>query len=228
MKQRFFGTFLLVLTLLGACKSLQEKGTEQYLSGQYQYAIGTFSQILEEDPDNLEANEIVAESYRLSNRIENSAPYYQKLVEEDPSFNRYFFLGQSLKAQQKTEEAKEAFENSKAFTQDEALLARVQRELEAIKLAEGIANYWPYHELVNYRELNTPGPDYAPIVSENFLYFTSARQASGIYPATGMPYTKLFRTRAEDLRVDVSGIRTLPEFQNEEGLNQAAIAISPD
>ncbi|SFO16465.1 WD40-like Beta Propeller Repeat [Algoriphagus ornithinivorans] len=228
MKQRFFGTFLLVLTLLGACKSLQEKGTEQYLSGQYQYAIGTFSQILEEDPDNLEANEIVAESYRLSNRIENSAPYYQKLVEEDPSFNRYFFLGQSLKAQQKTEEAKEAFENAKAYTQDEALLARVQRELEAIKLAEGIANYWPYHELVNYRELNTPGPDYAPIVSENFLYFTSARQASGIYPATGMPYTKLFRTRAEDLRVDVSGIRTLPEFQNEEGLNQAAIAISPD
>ena len=106
MKQRFFGTFLLVLTLLGACKSLQEKGTEQYLSGQYQYAIGTFSQILEEDPDNLEANEIVAESYRLSNRIENSAPYYQKLVEEDPSFNRYFFLGQSLKHNRKQRKPK--------------------------------------------------------------------------------------------------------------------------
>lgn len=227
MKQYFLSLFVFML-ILGGCKSLQEKGTDQYLSGQYQYAINTFSQILEEDPENEEANQIIAESYRLSNRIENSADYYQKLIEIDPSFERYFFLGQSLKAQQKNEEAKEAFENAKNYTQDEALLARTQREIESINLAEGIENYWPYHELINYRELNTPGGDYAPVLSENFLYFTSARQASGIYPATGTPYTKLFRARADGLRVDVGAIQALPEFPNEEGLNQAAIAISPD
>ena len=227
MKHYFLG-FLSIIILLGSCKSLQEKGTEQYLSGEYQYAINTFSQILEEDPENLEANQIVAESYRLSNRIEKSTPYYEKLAEEDPTFENYFFLGQSLKAQQEDEKAKEAFEKAKENTQEESLLARVDQELSGIAFAKGIENYWPYHELVNYRELNTSGPDYAPIVSEQFLYFTSARQASGIYPATGAPYTKLFRTRAEDLRVDVSGIQPLPEFQNEEGLNQAAAAISPD
>lgn len=227
MKNYFLGIFLIMLSLAG-CKSLQEKGTDQFLSGEYQYAINTFSQILEQDTANERANEVIAESYRLSNRIENSADYYQKLVEIEPSFERYFFLGQSLKAQQKGDEAIEAFENAKNYTQDEALLARTQREIEGVNLAKGIENYWPYHELVNYRELNTPGDDYAPIVSENFLYFTSARQASGIYPATGTPYTKLFRARAEDLRVDVSGIQALPEFPNEEGLNQAAMAISPD
>lgn len=227
MKQYFLSLFVFML-ILGGCKSLQEKGTDQYLSGQYQYAINTFSQILEEDPENEEANQIIAESYRLSNRIENSEDYYQKLIEIDPSFDRYFFLGHSLKAQQKNEEAKEAFENAKNYTQDEALLARTQREIESINLAEGIENYWPYHELVNYRELNTPGGDYAPVLSENFLYFTSGRQASGIYPATGTPYTKLFRARADGLRVDVGAIQALPEFPNEEGLNQAAIAISPD
>ncbi|WP_297336517.1 OmpA family protein [Algoriphagus sp.] len=228
MKNHFLWTLFLGLILLNACKSLQEKGTEQYLSGEYQYAINTFKQILEEDPENQEANQIVAESYRLSNRVELAAPYYEKLVEEDPNFENYFFLGQSLKAQQEDEKAKEAFEKAREYTQDESLLARVNQELSGIEFAEGIENYWPYHELVNYRELNTSGPDYAPIVSEQFLYFTSARQASGIYPATGTPYTKLFRTRAEDLRVDVSGIQPLPEFQNEEGLNQAAAAISPD
>lgn len=228
MKNNFLWTILSVFLLLGACKSIQEKGTDQFLSGQYQYAIGTFSQILEADPENLEANEKVAESYRLSNRVELASPYYEKLVEEDPSFERYFYLGQSLKAQEKDEEAKAAFENAKGYTQSEELLARIQREIEGINLAAGIEDYWPYHELVNYKELNTAGADYAPVVSEDFLYFTSARQASGIYPATGTPYTKLFRARAEDLRVDVSGIRALPEFQNEEGLNQAAIAISPD
>ncbi|MDF2158838.1 OmpA family protein [Algoriphagus sp. CAU 1675] len=228
MKNHFLQFSIFLLIILGSCKSLQEKGTNQFLSGEYQYAIGTFSQILSEDPENQEANRIMAESYRLSNRIENAAPYYQKLIEEEPSFENYFHLGQSLKAQEKTDEAKDAFEKAKEFTQDEELSARAQREIESIRLAEGIENYLPNHVLSNYTELNTAGAEYAPVLSENFLYFTSGRQASGIYPATGTPYTKLFRTRAEGLRVDVGSVQALPEFRNEEGLNQAAIAISPD
>ncbi|MEN2283290.1 OmpA family protein [Algoriphagus sp. SE2] len=228
MKNHFLWiTFILIMSL-NACKSLQEKANDQFLSGQYQYAINSYSQILEDDPDNKEANSAVAESYRLSNRIEEAGPYYQKLAEEEPSFDNLFRLGQSLKAQGKDEEAKEAFEEAKNFTQEENLLAETQRQIEAINLANGIDNYFPNHVLVNYKELNTAGPDYAPVTSENFIYFTSGRQASGLYPADGSPYTKLFRTRAEGIRVDVGNIQALPEFQNEEGLNQAAIAISPD
>ncbi len=228
MKHRFFPLLLFLILILGGCKSLVEKGNNQFLSGQYQYAINTFSQILAEDSTNLRANQVMAESYRLSNRIEKASPYYQQLVEQEPNFNHYFFLAQSLKAQQRHEEAKAAFEASKQYTSDDALMARVQREIEGIKLAEGIENYWPNHVLVNYQELNTPGPDYGPVLSENFLYFTSGRQASGIYPATGTPYTKLFRARADGLKVDVGAIQALPEFRNEEGLNQGTIAISPD
>ncbi|REG88389.1 OmpA family protein [Algoriphagus antarcticus] len=228
MKNHFFWICLLLLVGVSSCKSLQEKGNDQFLSGQYQYAINSFSQILADDPENQEANQVIAESYRLSNRIEDAAPYYQKLTEEDPTFDSYYRLGLSLKAQDKDEEAKEAFEKAKGLTQDEVYLAETQRQLETIKLSEGIENYWPYHVLVNYKDLNTAGPDYAPVISEDFIYFTSGRQASGLYPADGSPYTKLFRARAEGIRVDVSGTQALPEFKNEEGLNQAAITISPD
>ncbi|MDR7131210.1 outer membrane protein OmpA-like peptidoglycan-associated protein [Algoriphagus sp. 4150] len=228
MKNHFFWICAILLFGVSSCKSLQEKGNDQFLSGQYQYAINTFSQILADDPENIEANQVVAESYRLSNRIENAAPYYQKLVEENPSFDNYYRLGLSLKALDKDVEATEAFQKAKDYTQDETYLAETQRQLEAIKLSEGIADYWPNHVLTNYKDLNTAGPDYAPVISEGFLYFTSGRQASGLYPADGSPYTKLFRARAEGLRVDVSGAQALPEFKNEEGLNQAAIAISPD
>ncbi|MCE7056977.1 OmpA family protein [Algoriphagus sp. AGSA1] len=228
MKNHFLWICLLLLVGVSSCKSLQEKGNDQFLSGQYQYAINTFSQILAEDPDNREANQVVAESYRLSNRIENAAPYYQKLIEEEPTFESYYRLGLSLKALDKKDEAREAFEKAKDYTQDESYLAETQRQLESIKLSQGIENYWPNHVLANFKDLNTAGPDYAPVISEDFLYFTSGRQASGIYPADGSPYTKLFRARAEGLRVDVSGAQALPEFKNEEGLNQAAIAISPD
>lgn len=228
MKQYFLWISTFALLGVVSCKSLVEKGDNQFLSGQYHYAISTFGQILQTDSTNLKANQTIAESYRLSNRIEKAEPYYRQVVEQEPTFNNYFFLGQSLKAQQKNAEAKEAFEKAKGFTSDESLLARTQREIEAIKLAEGISDYWPNHVLVNFKELNTQGADYAPVLSEDFLYFTSGRQASGIYAATGTPYHKLFRTRADGLKVDVSGVQALPEFKNEEGLNQAAIAVSPD
>jgi len=226
MKNHFFW-FALIL-FASSCKTLQEKGNDQFLSGQYHYAIGTYSQILANDPENIEANQVIAESYRLSNRIEKAAPFYQKLTQQNPNFENYYQLGSSLLAQEKTDEALAAFEKSKEYTEDESLSETAQRKIEAIKLKSGIENYWPNHVLVNYKELNTSGPDYAPILSEGFLYFTSGRQASGLYPADGTPYTKLFRAKAEGIRVDTKAIQSLPEFRNEEGLNQAAIAITPD
>ncbi|SNS58634.1 Outer membrane protein OmpA [Belliella buryatensis] len=220
--------FFLVALLGSSCTSLLKKGQKQFSSGEYQYAIGTFSRVLEKDPDNKEANFYVAESYRLSNRVERSSAYYEKLVEEDPSFENYYRLGQSYKAQNKNEEAQEAFEKAKDLTLDDNFLRLVNHELSILAKVGEIKNYWPYLELQNYTLLNTPGPDYAPILSEGYIYFTSARQASGIYPATGVPYTKMFRAKAEGTRIDVQNIQALPEFRNEEGLNQGAIAISPD
>ncbi len=228
MKSIFSALALFSMLLLGSCKSLFEKGNEQYLSGQYQYAITTFNQVLAKDSSNLSARRLLAESYRLSNRIESSLPHYQKLVKEDPNFNTYFFLGQSLKANQKWEEAKLAFEAAATSTSDERLQARVKQELTALPKVEGITDYYTNYQLVNYNELNSAGADYAPVISEDFLYFTSGRASSRLYPATGSGYHQLFRTRAQGLKVDAAGVELLPEFENEEGLNQAALAISPD
>ena len=228
MKSIFSALALFTLLLLGSCKSLFEKGNEQYLSGQYQYAISNFSQVLAKDSSNLSARRLLAESYRLSNRIEASLPHYQKLAQEDPTFETHFFLGQSLKANQKWEEAKLAFEAAAAATSDDRLQARVKQELEALPKVKGITDYYANYQLVNYNELNTAAADYSPVISEDFLYFTSGRASSRLYSATGTGYHQLFRARAQGLKVDAAGVEFLPEFENEEGLNQAALAISPD
>ena len=228
MKPIFFHLALCFLLLLGGCKSLLEKGNEQFLSGQYQLAIGTFNQILAKDSSNLRARQVLAESYRLSNRIEAAVPHYEALVAVEPTFESYFHLGQSHKANQQVEAAKKAFEQASSLTSDDRLLARVKQELSSLELAASIGEYFPNYQLVNYRELNSAGADYAPLLSEDNLYFTSGRASSSFYAATGTPYHQLFRTRAEGLKVDAGAVQLLPEFRNEEGLNQAAIAISPD
>lgn len=227
MKRGYY--YLILITILSAgCTSLQQKGINQFSSGEYQVAISTFSQVLEKEPENPEANFYVAESYRLSNRIEKSAPYYEKLLMDEETFENYYYKGLSLKNQGKYEEAEEAFKASKAFTMDDLLIVKADKEIKAINTLESIEPLWPNHKLENYELLNSPGLDYSPIVSEGYLYFTSSRGAGGIYPATGQGYTQLFRTRAEGVRVDVQNVQRIPEFRNEQGLNQGAIAISAD
>ena len=219
---------VLTVLLISSCTSLYQKGQNQFQEGDYQLAIGSFSKILEEDPENKEANFYVAESYRLTNRIEQSKPYYEKVAMEEETFDTYFRLGQSLKSQGQYEEAKEAYSKAKNLTLDDNYLKVLNREIDNLNKLEEIEDYFPFMEVENYKLLNTPLAEYSPVVNEGFLYFTSNRQSSGIYLATGTPYLKMFRTRVEGIKVDVQNVQALPEFRNEDNLNQGSIAISPD
>jgi outer membrane protein OmpA-like peptidoglycan-associated protein/tetratricopeptide (TPR) repeat protein len=219
---------VLTVLLISSCTSLYQKGQNQFQEGDYQLAISSFSKILEEDPENKDANFYVAESYRLTNRIEQSKPYYEKVALEEETFDTYFRLGQSLKSQGQYEEAKEAYSKAKNLTLDDNYLKVLNREIDNLNKLEEIEDYFPFMEVENYKLLNTPLAEYSPVANEGFLYFTSNRQSSGIYLATGTPYLKMFRTRVEGVKVDVQNIQALPEFRNEENLNQGSLAISPD
>ncbi|MCH6198498.1 OmpA family protein [Aquiflexum sp. LQ15W] len=219
---------VLIPILLGACTSMYQKGQNQFQSGEYQVAINTFSKILEKEPENKQANFYVAESYRLSNRIEESKAYYEKLAAEEETYETFFRLGQSLKSQGEYEQATAAFEKAKGLTLDDKNLQLVELELSNLKKIGEIQNYWEFMQVENYKLLNTPLAEYSPVVNGGFLYFTSNRQSSGIYDATGTPYLKMFRTRAEGIKVDVQNVQQLPEFRNEDNLNQGSMAVSPD
>lgn len=220
----------LVMTVIvfGSCTSLFQKGQNQFRAGEYQVAINTFSKILEDDPDNQQANFYVAESYRLSNRIEKSEAYYAKLIENEETFESYFRMGQSLKSQGKYEEAKEAFTKAQQITLDDNYQRLARLELNNLAKLEAIEPYFPYLEVENYRLLNTPYAEYGPFISEGFMYFTSNRMPTGIYKGTGTPYLKIFRAKAEGIKVDVQNIQLLPQFQNETNLNQGSLTLSPD
>lgn len=219
---------VLLLVFQASCTSLQQKAQTQFNTGEYQLAIASYSRFLETEPENSEANFYIAESYRLSNRIEKAAEYYEKVPAEDASFDSQYHKGKSLKGKGDYDAAKEAFEAAKTLTMDDEKIALATKEIQNIDEIASITPIWPNHELENYELLNSTGIDYAPIVSEDQLFFTSSRGAGGMYAGTGQGYTRLFKTRAEGINVDVQSVQTLTEFQNESGLNQGAIAISPD
>jgi peptidoglycan-associated lipoprotein len=219
---------VLAVMVTSSCTSLYQKGQNQFQAGDYQLAINTFSKILEEEPENKQANFYVAESYRLTNRIEQSKAYYEKVAEEEETFDTFYRLGQSLKSQGEYEKAKEAFTKAKDLTFDDSFIKLLNREIYNLEKIEAIEDYFPFMEVENYKLLNTPLAEYSPIVKEGYLYFTSNRASGGVYLATGTPYLKLMRTRVDGIKVDVQNIQPLPEFRNEDNLNQGSLAISPD
>jgi peptidoglycan-associated lipoprotein len=221
--------FMIFISLwIAGCSSIQQKAQGQFDAGEYQLAINSFSKVLEDNPEDPQANLYVAESFRLSNRIEKAAPYYGKLLEKEGSFENYFKQAKSLQHQGNYEEAIASFESAIENTQNDSLISLANKEIDNIKAIENITDYWPHHVLENYQLLNTSGIEYAPVVSGDFIYFTSSRGSGNPYPATGQGYTKLFRARADGIKVDVQNVQELPEFPNEQALNQGAIAISPD
>jgi len=93
------------------------------------------------------------------------APYYQKLVETGRrTFESYSTLEtgiRALKANGQNEEANSASKLLKDYTQEYRFLnaQKLNANSKAIKLAGGIADYWPMHELVNYKISILPGAD---------------------------------------------------------------------
>ena len=78
---------LLMLTVavgLGGCNSAMQaykKGIRHFDAGEYNLALGQFDKASKGQIDPARLNYFTAESYRLSNRIAESVPFYQKAID---------------------------------------------------------------------------------------------------------------------------------------------------
>lgn len=96
--------FLVAIGLLAAC-SVEKKAAKAFRHGKYQTAIEIYQKIKPKEPG--KANYFIAESYRLTNRIKESEPYYAKAggagIDKD---SVQFYYAQSLKASARYDEAR--------------------------------------------------------------------------------------------------------------------------
>ncbi len=71
---------LLALIIAATACGVEKKASKAFELAQFQAAIDSYNTILKKDPNDGEANLFIAESYRQSNRIKQSLPYYEKAV----------------------------------------------------------------------------------------------------------------------------------------------------
>ncbi len=222
-------------TGLTGCNSAMmayKKGIRHFDAGEYNLAIKQFDKAQKGKLDAAKLNYYEAESYRLSNRFGEAAPFYQKALdagntEADARFN----YGYALKSQGNYAGALEQLQQYVANAPKptaKPVLDKARREIETLRAIEVIAKNKSLINLRNMSSLNSPGAEFAPVVRGEELVFTASRKEQ-VYKNNGQAMLGLYRTKLTQ-NPDETG--NSPElfstnvFQND--INEGTPAFSKD
>ncbi len=209
--------------------SPEKKVMKSFRYGKYEKVIDYYKGTLKKDPNNGKANYFLAESYRLSNRIKESEPFYARAKGKgvNPDSVKLYYA-KSLQANAKYAEARTALDELESTTDNDKMKDRARREIDGIDYLDKLSQKKSYYKIKNLEAINTPFTEYAPVYSNNELYFTSSRSNSRIYEATGTPFTDLYKAETNGANVNASTIAPLPSFINESNINEGCITFTPD
>jgi peptidoglycan-associated lipoprotein len=222
---RLSPVLLLVSVCLLSC-STEKKAMKAFRLGKYQDVIDLYEK---SKPADAKANYFIAESYRLSNRIKNAEPFYEKAggrgIDKD---SVQFFHAQSLKANAKYDAARKQLEDLSKNASEEKLRDRAKADLDGIDYIEKLQGKPSYYNVKNLDLVNSPSSEYSPVFLNNELYFTSSRGSGKIYEATGTPFTDIYKVSSRGANVDLNTLAPLPGSINTENINDGCITFSPD
>lgn len=207
--------------------SINAFGQKSFDRGEYDTFISKYgknAKSLESD-----MNFKLGEAYRLSNRIHESIPYYAEAIKQGINEEAaHIYLARAYRADQEIKKAKAVLESYLPEARDEELRKMGEKELESLRKIEDLKTKKSFYRVKNLQEINTPAAEYAPTYSNNYLYFTSNREATKIYRATGTGYTDLYRIGTRGANVNMSTLRPLPTVINDPNVNEGTMALSPD
>lgn len=225
---RNIGFVIITLVLLAAC-SAEKKATRAFRLGKYQTTIDIYKERLQKNPGDGTASYLVAESYRLSNRIKESEPFYAKAGGRGINADSVkFYYGQALEINGKYDAARKAWQEILQQSDNEKLKQRVTDELAGLDYLDKLNEKTSFYRVKNLELVNSPASEYSPVHLNDELYFTSSRGNGKVYEATGTPFTDIYKVASRGAIVDLATIAALPEGINNENINDGCITFTPD
>ncbi|HEY4654317.1 MAG TPA: tetratricopeptide repeat protein, partial [Cyclobacteriaceae bacterium] len=217
-----------IFLLLVACGT-EKKAMKAFSLGKYQTAIDLYRKLLADNPRDGQVNYLVAESYRLSNRIKEAESYYVNAsgrgVNKD---SVQFYYAQALKSNGKYEEARRQLDELIRNASTDLVRDRASAELDGLTYLERLNTSENFYRVKNLELINTPSAEYSPAYLNNELYFSSNRGNGKIYEATGTPYSDLYKAATQGANVDAATVAPLQHPINDPMRNEGCITFSPD
>lgn len=224
MKNIHIYSFLICIIIFSSCSS-SKKAAKSFANGEYNVAIETYKKALK--PNDPESNFNLAEAYRLSNRISESAPYYSASLKsgiENEYVNIYY--AKALKANENFIEATKVLDNFIAKGEDEDIVALARREVENIEKITAVKAKENYYRVKNLAAINTSSAEYSPIYNQGYLYFTSNRNGGKVFKGTGTPFTDIYKVKSKGANVDLNTLAPITNLINDPDVNEGSITMS--
>jgi peptidoglycan-associated lipoprotein len=220
---------LSVIALLVLSCSPDKKMKKAFDQGQYEKVINYYLDKIEQNPNDGRANFMVAESYRLSNRLKESEPFYARskgrFLDEDTVA---FYHAQAMQANGNYDGAKTKLQDIIATSSNDKFKKRVSKVLDGFGKLQVLEEKPSYYKIKNMETLNTPYAEFNPVHVNGELYFASSRSNGSVYEASGTPYTDIYKAVTKGANVDAETIAPLPAAINEDIRNEACATFSPD
>ena len=190
--------FLIVITgVLSGCNydaRLFKKAKQNFEVGEYEWTIREVKPLAQRYYRAKETNYFVAESYRLSNRIQYATPYYLIAKEkgyDDKNINLH--LAYAAKANGKYADARKYLKEFIDSKPSRELVVKAEIELENLPAVE---EYSKKPSPVKIQGLvgNTNQAEFGPIKIGDELILTSSKKPL-IYKNNGLPFLGLYKAR---------------------------------
>lgn len=219
--------FLIPVVLLSC--STEKKAQKAYEHGKYQEVIDRYSKLAKKEPANPENYFYIAKSYLLSNRPQQSVPYYEEAIEKGMRADSILLAySYALKTVRNYEESRKQLEQITNKSNDDEILALANDALRDLNRLENLKEKQSYFRIKNLEEINSDAAEYSPVYNDGFLYFTSNRTANKIYDATGTPFTDIYRVQTQGANVDTLTVEPLDKLINDAIINEGSVSFTPD
>jgi peptidoglycan-associated lipoprotein len=224
----------LLIVIVAACMPKAQKaymkGEKKFKQGEYEFAIQYFQDALSKGyADKALPNYYIAESYRLSNRIQESEKYYKEAIENKTNQEEaYFYYGFAQKAIGNYEGAEETLKNYVKIGNNFDFINRAKNEIENLKVLNHIVNRKSYYTINKIDHLNTKEEEYSPVYFNGKLYFTSSRGAEKMHAATGTGFTDLYEFIFDGVDKHSGQAKRMHEVLNTNDAHEASAVFSKD
>ncbi len=225
----------LLITLLWSCTNKAAKyyatGKKKFQEEEHHYAIENLEQSIHHGiATTAEANYMIAESYRLSNRIGEAEKHYEAaILDEIEEENAMFYYAYAMKANGKYLSAKKQLEKYLKYGTNFGHLSRAKHEIQNLKELVKISRRPRLFRVENCQELNTDAIEYSPVLyKKNKMYFTSSRGEGVVYSGQGTRFTDIYTLTFDGMSMCGGGIKALSKEINQHKTHEATATFSPD
>jgi peptidoglycan-associated lipoprotein len=221
---------VLLVSLLSSCANrAMKRGDKKFEREEFEAAIQDYKAALAKGQDVAMLNYKIAESYRRSNRLPLSEPFYKSALDANlKKEDAFFYYGLALKANARYQEASSQIDSYLTLGTNRALMNRARLEADHLKVVQDILDKSAPYEVRNLENLNSAGSDWAPVVTNGELVFSSTRDGK-VYAGNGEGFNDIFAIKFDNPTEATGGtVRKFPDLINQPETHESSATFTPD